>query len=376
MVARGCSLENPSPIKVNRKWAILQELLSSHMKNFDSRTYSINDFVEWDAAGQLKLNPKFQRRSVWSPKAKSYLIDTILRGKPIAKVFIRQQINVTTKTSLREVVDGQQRLRTILSFVKDGFQVSKSHNPQYGGVLFSGLPEEVQSQILSFEISVDQLINLPDSEVLDIFNRLNSYAVILNEQEKLNAAHFGPFKLLSDRIGQKYNEFWTSQRILTSSQLVRMGEISLVADLIISMLEGIKSKKQIKKYYVLYESSFNYDVSNLEERFDQVIQAIADLYPEGLSETEFRRPVLFYTLFTTVAHRLFGIPGIDNLMGSGGLVVEVSRNRIELVEEIIQASDITILTREMREFRTDSSRATTDEAVRKRRTLFLLQLLA
>jgi hypothetical protein len=346
------------------------------MKNFDSRTYSINDFVEWDAAGQLKLNPKFQRRSVWSEKAKSYLIDTILRGKPIAKVFIRQQINVTTKTSLREVVDGQQRLRTILSFVKDGFQVSRSHNPQYGGVLFSGLPEEVQSQILSFEISVDQLINLPDSEVLDIFNRLNSYAIILNEQEKLNAAHFGPFKLLSDRIGQKYNEFWTNQRILTSSQLVRMGEINLVADLIISMLEGIKSKKQIKKYYNQYESSFNHDVSELEAKFDQVIQAIADLYPEGLSETEFRRPVLFYTLFTTVAHLLFGIPGIDNLMGSDGLEVEASRNRIERVEEIIQASDITTLTPEEREFRTDAGRATTDEVVRKRRTLFLLQLLA
>lgn len=346
------------------------------MKNFDSRTYSINDFVEWDAAGQLKLNPKFQRRSVWSEKAKSYLIDTILRGKPIAKVFIRQQINVTTKTSLREVVDGQQRLRTILSFVKDGFQVSRSHNPQYGGVLFSGLPEEVQSQILSFEISVDQLINLPDSEVLDIFNRLNSYAVILNEQEKLNAAHFGPFKLLSDRIGQKYNEYWTNQRILTSSQLVRMGEINLVADLIIAMIEGIKSKKQIKKYYNQYESSFDHNVNELEEKFDRVIQVIVELYPEGLSETEFRRPVLFYTLFTTVAHRLFDIPGIDNLMGSGGLEVEVGRNRIERVEEIIQANDITTLTRDEREFRTDASRATTDEAVRRRRTLFLLRLLA
>jgi len=346
------------------------------MKNFDSRTYSINDFVEWDAAGQLKLNPKFQRRSVWSEKAKSYLIDTILRGKPIAKVFIRQQINVTTKTSLREVVDGQQRLRTILSFVKDGFQVSRSHNPQYGGVLFSGLPEEVQSQILSFEISVDQLINLPDSEVLDIFNRLNSYAVILNEQEKLNAAHFGPFKLLSDRIGQKYNEYWTNQRILTSSQLVRMGEINLVADILIAMTEGIKSKKQIKKYYNQYESSFDHDVNELEDKFDRVIQMIVDLYPEGLSETAFRRPVLFYTLFTTVAHLLFDIPGIDRLKGSGGLEVEVTRNRIERVEEVIQANDITTLTRDEREFRTDASRATTDEAVRKRRTLFLLKLLA
>ena len=85
------------------------------MKSFDSRTYSINDFVEWDGQKQLVLNPRFQRRAVWSEKAKSYLIDTIIRGKPIPKIFIRQKLNVTTKTSLREVVDGQQRLRTILS---------------------------------------------------------------------------------------------------------------------------------------------------------------------------------------------------------------------------------------------------------------------
>jgi hypothetical protein len=51
------------------------------MKSYDSRTYSLNDFVEWDKAKQLELNPRFQRRPVWSEKAKSYLLDTILRGK-------------------------------------------------------------------------------------------------------------------------------------------------------------------------------------------------------------------------------------------------------------------------------------------------------
>ncbi len=60
------------------------------MKNFDSRAYSINDFVEWNNNKQLTLNTSFQRRSVWSDTARSYLMDTIVRGKPIPKVFIRQ----------------------------------------------------------------------------------------------------------------------------------------------------------------------------------------------------------------------------------------------------------------------------------------------
>ena len=346
------------------------------MKSYDSRTYSINDFVEWDAAKQLELNPRFQRRPVWTEKAKSYLMDTILRGKPIPKIFIRQKINVSTKTSTRDVVDGQQRLRTILSFVKDGFVVSKRQNPEYGGLRFSQLPEEIQAQVLAYEISVDLLINLPDPEVLDIFSRLNSYAVILNEQEKINADHFGPFKALADKIGHKYNDYWTNQDILTTKNIMRMQEVNLVADLLIAMLEGIKSKKQIQKFYDKYEISFESDVAVLEAQFDAVVAKIFELYPEGLSDTEFRRPHLFYSLFTAVAHCLHGLPQLPahpNRLVNASL--QTARNRLDRVEEIFEAEDIASLTKSEQQFLQDSRRATTDEKVRQRRTSFLLHLM-
>ena len=177
------------------------------MKAFDSRVYSINDFVEWNAQKALELAPKFQRRSVWSPAAKNYLIDTILRGKPMPKVFMRQKINVSTKASIREVVDGQQRLRTILSSINDSFPIRRQHNVEHGGKVFSQLPPEIQEHVLTYEMSVDLLTNLPDAEILDIFGRLNSYAVTLNEQEAINANHFSYFKVLADEIDYKYNEF-------------------------------------------------------------------------------------------------------------------------------------------------------------------------
>ncbi|HEY6299592.1 MAG TPA: DUF262 domain-containing protein, partial [Candidatus Binatus sp.] len=110
------------------------------MKNFDSRTYNVNDFLEWDRTKRLVLNAFFQRRNVWNPKAKMFLMDTIFRGKPIPKIFLRQQIDVKTKQSTREIVDGQQRVRTILSFVGDQFAVSKKMNTEYGGLRFSELP--------------------------------------------------------------------------------------------------------------------------------------------------------------------------------------------------------------------------------------------
>ena len=94
------------------------------MKSFDSRTYSINDFRGWNDRKELELQPEFQCRSVWSDKARSYLMDSVVRGKPIPKIFIRQDIDPKTKKTVREVVDGQQRLRTIFSFLRDGFRMS------------------------------------------------------------------------------------------------------------------------------------------------------------------------------------------------------------------------------------------------------------
>jgi hypothetical protein len=346
------------------------------MKSYDSRTYSINDFVEWDKAGQLELNPRFQRRSVWTDKAKSFLIDTILRGKPIPKVFIRQRINVTTKTSSRDVVDGQQRLRTILSYIKDGFVVSKPMHPEYGGLRFSQLPEEVQVQVLAYEVSVDLLINLPDPEVLDIFSRLNSYAVVLNEQEKINADHFGPFKVLADNIGHKYYDYWSKEGILSTKSIMRMLEVNLVADLMIAMLEGIKSKKQIKKYYDAYEVKFDYDVDELEAKFDAVVSKISDLYPEGLSDTEFRRPHIYYSLFTAVFHCLYGLPNLtETRVTLDNTSSPVARNGLDRVEELFETEDLSALNKAEQEFLQDSRRATTDELVRKRRAKFLLGLM-
>ena len=85
--------------------------------------------------------------------------------------------------------------------MKDGFFISKRHNSTYGGLYFSQLnqiDDDIQTQILNYEVSVDLLVNMSDPDVLDVFSRLNSYSVTLNEQEKLNANHFGSFKRLAD----------------------------------------------------------------------------------------------------------------------------------------------------------------------------------
>jgi hypothetical protein len=292
---------------------------------------------------------------------------------------MRQQINASTKTSIREVVDGQQRLRTILSYINDGFKVSRQHHPEFGGLYFSQLPDDIRTQFLAYEVSVDLLVNLPDNEILDIFGRLNSYAVVLNDQERISATHFSAFKILADSLGYKYNEFWIKQKILTKLQILRMQEINLVADMLIALIEGIKSKKAIKTYYGQYEQNFNQDVVELERRFDFILDMIAILFPEGIDETEFRRVHLFYSLFTAVGHSLFGLKGLhaNRIDLRNGAVVKRARNGLDHVGEVFESAETRgELSPADRQFLEDSRRATTDGPVRERRAKYLLNLMA
>jgi len=349
------------------------------MKNFDTRAYSINDFLEWSNNNQLELNPKFQRRSVWTDTARSYLMDTIVRGKPIPKVFIRQKLNTQTRQSVREVVDGQQRLRTIISFLKDGFTINKKHHPKYGGFYFSQLNEAddtIQANILNYEISTDLLVNMPDSEILDIFGRLNSYSVTLNEQEKINANHFGPFKTLADRLAHEFHDFWINNKILTDKEVLRMADVNITADLLIAIIEGIKSKKQIKTYYAQYEREFNHDPDRIAENFTTTIEIIQGIFGPDLKGTEFKRIHIFYSLFTAIYHLRFGLPEID-IPQMAITPAEYARiaSRLDNINSIFVTEEPQQLTPNERRFLEDSRRATTDKTVRERRTLYIIDLI-
>jgi uncharacterized protein with ParB-like and HNH nuclease domain len=65
---------------------------------------------------------------VWLPKPKSYLLDSIARGFPIPPIYIREILDPNRRKTVREVVDGQQRMQTILDFLEGRFVILKSHN--------------------------------------------------------------------------------------------------------------------------------------------------------------------------------------------------------------------------------------------------------
>src|SRR5690348_4466125 len=89
----------------------------SEIMNITRTMYKVSDFLSWQRSGQLDLRPPFQRGSVWSKRAKSYFIDTLLRGFAVPIIFLQDETDPKTYEIKRLVVDGQQRLRTVLAYV-------------------------------------------------------------------------------------------------------------------------------------------------------------------------------------------------------------------------------------------------------------------
>lgn len=351
------------------------------MKKFDTRTYNVSDFAEWDSRNQLELSPDFQRRSVWSQKAKSYLVDTIIRGKPIPKLLITQEIQ--DRRNVRIVVDGQQRLRAILEYVAGEFPISRAHNREYAGKRFEKLPAEVQSEFMKYEIGVDLLYDLPYRDILDVFARLNTYTVKLNGQELLNAKYVGYFKQLTYELGYRYVDYWLAAKVLTKAQVTRMLEAELASDLVVSLVDAVQTNKNIEQFYRQYEDDFD-NVDLIEDRFDKIMSYVAAIYPgQEMSATNWSRIHLFYTMFTVVAHAMYGLKGLEKAprpsltaktVGKVRVVMDDISSRYDLyTEEKIAEEKVP---KAWADFIQRSRRATTDTGARIGRALFVCQELA
>ena len=345
------------------------------MKHFDSRPYSIADFIEWRDSGLLNLSPDFQRRAVWTEKAKSYLVDTVLRQKPVPKLIVAQELQ--GNRSIRVVVDGQQRLRAIFGFFDGDFKISKAHNEDLAGLNYDSLPLDLRKDFLKYELAVDVLFDPDYKELLDIFGRINTYTVVLKKQERLNAQYVGYFKQYAFRLGVKNVDYLLDGKVVTKAQVTRMAEAELASDLLMNIVGGIQTNKNIESHYKRLEEKEG-DLPRAAKIFEDTISWIGAIYPkEELALTNWSRQVLFYTLFMSIAHIRHGVEGADPQNRVSLKPSHTGRMRIRLDEISAQWEEAgrdweeAPMDKEFKRFVGLSRRATTDTASRVGRVNYL-----
>lgn len=268
--------------------------------------YTIADFLEFRASERLKINEDFQRRSIWKPAAKVYLIDSILRGMPIPKLYFRTTVDPNTQSSVREIVDGQQRLRAIFEFADDRLRLTRRAK-EFDGKRYSDLDEDQQQTFLAYSFGAEQLINASDQDVLEVFARINTYTVALNKAELRHAEFQGDFKWMVHETAQRWAVLWEDFKIVSISQRARMADDALMAQMILLVSQGITDggATYLHRAYKNFDEAFPPTDQVVEIVGSTITILIEQLAPAIVGPLA--NAPHFLMMFAAAAHTLHGI---------------------------------------------------------------------
>ena len=160
--------------------------------------------------GDLILSPDFQRRYVWNKLKASSLIESIILNIPLPLIFTAEVDDG------EEVVDGQQRLTLIFSYIDgrfpDGEPFKLSRNlkilrKEIGGKPFRDLGKGFQKKIKKCALPIITISRDSQEDIkFEMFERLNTNITTLTPQELRNCLYRGPYNDFLKRMAE-YPDF-------------------------------------------------------------------------------------------------------------------------------------------------------------------------
>lgn len=158
--------------------------------NISHQTKKLSELIE--IRDDIHLNPAWQRGPVWSTSKQALLIDSILRGYDIPMIYLRKCAPTTTYKY--DVVDGQQRLRSLWNFIDGEYALPTEFEmvgrSKIGGKLYYDLPKILRDRITDFRVVVAIVKGAREPQISRLFSRMQM-GVRLNPAELRNAVQTG-----------------------------------------------------------------------------------------------------------------------------------------------------------------------------------------
>lgn len=171
----------------------------------DKRDLPVETVHQWITRGQLELQPEFQRNFVWNSSKASRLIESLLLNIPIPVIYVAED-----EDGHFEVVDGQQRLTSLAAFINGRYPDGKEFRlsslqvlNELNGRTFKDLDKISQNAIFNatLRLIVIERDSHPDVK-FEVFERLNSGAERLNDQELRNCVYRGSYNQLLHELAE------------------------------------------------------------------------------------------------------------------------------------------------------------------------------
>lgn len=219
-------------------------------------TQQITWFLDLNRNSQLDLDPPYQRKSVWTLKDRKFFLDTIFRNYPAPPIFIHRTVNDNGYTTYH-VVDGKQRLETILAFFDNKIAIAADFgDTNLNGKKFKELSQDYKRKFWDYTLVVDFIDSVNGTNIEEVFDRVNRNARNLQPQELRHARFNGWFINYVEE--ESDTEFWWLFKISTRERDKRMKNVQFISELLMVVLnEKIIGfdQSEIDKTYAKYDDT-------------------------------------------------------------------------------------------------------------------------
>ncbi len=282
-----------------------------------------------DARGirsHIDTNPDYQRPSVWSLSQKQLLIDTILRGYDIPKMYWRQ---TGTKPESYEVVDGQQRLRAIWSYFDGEYGLANDAEPIDGsnvaGLKINELPQDLFTRIQMYYIDVVVMEDSDEDEVREMFLRLQN-GTSLKAQEKRNAM---PGKMREFVKQLTYHDFFKNVAFENS----RFTHDLVAAQMVCLEIAGNPVNIKNADLNRMYKENIDFSADSLiAKSVIKTLNLLAEIFPEKTPELERYNVISLYCVISEL-QRQYAFADISSKIHDWFIGFETERRNQDLMDE-------------------------------------------
>mgnify|MGYP004650031277 CR=1 FL=1 len=278
----------------------------SNISNAISSNETILNIYNQIKDNVIKLKPDFQRKLVWNDTHKENFIDTILNNYPFPEIYIADgKVDLNNPRSIEKwVVDGQQRLSTIMQYI-DGelFNLKKIKT-------FKNLTSTEKEKFYYYKVVIRSLGHLEDDEIREVFRRINSVSYALNAIEITNALYDGEYISTANSILESNKNIWEKLDIFSTNEQNRMKDLEYILTLMsIYEEKGYFTTTQKNELYIK-EYNDNYDNRNsVEILFSKNLENINSLIDDSYSI--WCKKSNFLTLFIELIRFSENISNID-----------------------------------------------------------------
>jgi hypothetical protein len=242
-----------------------------------SRTLTTQDiswFLDLKEKGQLNLDPPYQRRSVWSPRDKRYFIDTILNNYPAPPIFLHKTLDDKGRSTYH-VVDGKQRLQTIIDFTENKVRIPDDFiDIGLQKKRWRELERVTKERFWNYSLIAEMLPDVSDAAIRNIFERINRNSRRLTAQEMRHAKYDGWFITFVEAEADKAE--WKTYGVVTAARIKRMADAQFISELCAVVIRGQISgfdQDDLDQLYADYEDTS--DVAQfVEEEFIEEIERL------------------------------------------------------------------------------------------------------